>query len=506
MGGGHIGSALRRLRGLLGAECAGGPTDGELLRRYVHAHDELAFDTLLRRHGPMVLGVCRRLLPNGHDVDDAFQATFLVLLRRARSISDGERVGNWLYGVAYRVALRARDQAARRRARQRLLSDMPVEDARDPSAEQEVRALLDEEVMRLPDRYREAVVCCYLQGRTQEEAARVLGWPKGTVATRLNRARELLRRRLVRRGLTLSAGALILTLTPPPAAGAVPPGLLAATVRLGGASHGGAAVPAGVAALADMALRPLALTYLKTAVAGALVALTVVGGGTFAGRLGPSAGASREDGPVSEARAQAVPAARGAAALPVNRQAVTVVAVAISRAGQTPSAADVYSPGRTGQPDPCGEASGFRGRFGQVITLTITLDGNPAASVSRAEALYPCRHDRDQDDEAEPSGAEARASHEPAGQVVCVTILASRRAASAGRNGCDGARQKAMKVLDATNGACRVHISGRARATAAGAWACDEWAAVALARRAAPGPYGRCDVAPGVWVWSATDG
>ncbi len=106
MGGGHIGSALRRLRGLLGADCAAGPTDGELLRRYVVASDEAAFEALLRRHGPMVLGVCRRLLTSDSDVDDAFQATFLILVRKARSIGNGERVGNWLYGVAYRVALR----------------------------------------------------------------------------------------------------------------------------------------------------------------------------------------------------------------------------------------------------------------------------------------------------------------------------------------------------------------------------------------------------------------
>src|SRR5262245_44588923 len=121
MAGGQIGRALRRIRGLLGASCAEGPTDGDLLRRYVHARDEAAFEALLRRHGPMVLGVCRRVLARGQDVDDAFQATFLVLVRKAPSIGDADRVGNWLYGVAYRVAIRARAQAARLRARQRAL-------------------------------------------------------------------------------------------------------------------------------------------------------------------------------------------------------------------------------------------------------------------------------------------------------------------------------------------------------------------------------------------------
>src|SRR5262245_34296336 len=128
MAGGHIGRALQRIRGLLGAHRADGPTDGDLLRRYVHARDEAAFEALLRRHGPMVLGVCRRLLSGGPDVDDAFQATFLILVRKARSIGDAERVGNWLYGVAYRVAVRARAQAARQRARERALTDFPCEE------------------------------------------------------------------------------------------------------------------------------------------------------------------------------------------------------------------------------------------------------------------------------------------------------------------------------------------------------------------------------------------
>jgi RNA polymerase sigma factor (sigma-70 family) len=280
MAGGHIGSALRRLRGLLGAECAGGPTDGELLRRYVLAHDEAAFESLLRRHGPMVLGVCRRLLGTVQDVDDAFQATFLILVRKASSIGDGERIGNWLYGVAYRVAVRARTQAARRHARHAPLTDVAQEESL-AVVEQAVRVMLDEEVRRLPARYREAVVACYLEGRTQEETARHLGWPKGTVATRLNRARELLRIRLTRRGFALAGGTLAGLLTQGSSQGALPPALVATTLHAARTAVAGGVLPAAAAELARGVLRQMFLAKTKAFTAAALALALAAGGSTL---------------------------------------------------------------------------------------------------------------------------------------------------------------------------------------------------------------------------------
>ena len=192
-----------------------GLDDGQLLERFVARRDEAAFAALVALHGPMVLGVCRRMLRDGHDVEDAFQATFLVLVKRAGSIRDPGRLGPWLHGVARRVAMRARAEAARRRSHQDLSGPAVVaeEPAVRPASRAEgddVLGVIDEEVARLPSRYRDAVVLCDLEGRSYAEAARRLSCPMGTLQSRLARGRARLRTRLVRRGVAPMALAAIL--------------------------------------------------------------------------------------------------------------------------------------------------------------------------------------------------------------------------------------------------------------------------------------------------------
>jgi RNA polymerase sigma factor (sigma-70 family) len=207
-----------------------GLSEWQLLERYLERRDEIAFEALVARHGPMVLGVCRRMLANPTDVDDAFQATFLVLVRRARQLGPRDAIGPWLHGVAIRVALRARSEAARRRRFGTLDVDEPAARPDDSPADRELAAILDQELSRLPSKYRSPLVLCYLEGRTHEQAAEQLKWPIGTVKGRLARARDLLRSRLARRGLAPTAGALILALGRESSA-ALHPQLLGRTVQ-----------------------------------------------------------------------------------------------------------------------------------------------------------------------------------------------------------------------------------------------------------------------------------
>src|SRR5262245_933663 len=240
-------------------------TGGQLLEGFIARRDGAYFEALVRRHGPMVLGVCCRILKNRHDAEDAFQATFLVLVRRAASVPR-RAVGSWLYGVAHRTALSARRAAARRRARERPEDDMPHPTTEPAESWAELRPLLDDELTRLPDKYRSAVVLCDLEGLTRAEAARHLGVPEGTVSGRLTIARRKLAERLTRRGLTLSAGALAVVLAEAATAVAVPAPLLTATVRAGeGAAVGAIAgiVSTQVATLADGVARGMTVARWK---------------------------------------------------------------------------------------------------------------------------------------------------------------------------------------------------------------------------------------------------
>ena len=234
--------------------------DGQLLQRYVATHDQSAFASLVERYGALVLGVCERVLQNSHDAEDAFQATFLVLARRAATLDGRGSLGNWLYAVAYRTAIKARQSAARRRARELQVLNMSTVLSSEEEEWSDLRPLLDEELNQLPVKYRAPLVLCYLEGKTQEQAARELGWPTGSMSRRMNRARDLLQERLARRGLALSTGFLFVLIAKNAGAAIVSPTLVGITAKAALAFVAGqagleAAISGKVASLAEEVLR-----------------------------------------------------------------------------------------------------------------------------------------------------------------------------------------------------------------------------------------------------------
>lgn len=262
---------VRQLRSVLAAREMAKLTETELWERYVRERDEAAFETLLRRHGPMVLSVCRRILRSEQDAEDAFQATFLVLIRKATSLRSPRTLANWLYGVARRTALEARRAAAKRRTKEAAMLPRSVmlDDPWD-----DLRPALDEELGRLAEKYRTAVILCDLEGKTRKEVAGLLGWAEGTVASRLARGRSILAKRLARRGF---GGALVAAaLAEGTAPACVPSALVVSTVTAAGVSAARAAAAKGllsgpVAALTEGVLKSMFLTKLKSAIAVVLV-------------------------------------------------------------------------------------------------------------------------------------------------------------------------------------------------------------------------------------------
>jgi RNA polymerase sigma factor (sigma-70 family) len=269
-----------------------GLTDGQLLEDFIRRQDEAALAALVRRHGPMVWGVCRRLLGGRHqDAEDAFQVSFLVLVRKAASVKPREMVANWLYGVAYQTALKARTTTAKRRVRERQVTVMPEPAVHDPDLWDDVQPLLDRELSQLPDKYRTAIVLCDLEGKSYKEAARQLGVPDGTLSARLTRARAMLAKRLAGRGLTVSGASLAAVLTQNAAPASAPASVVAYTIKAVSVFAAGEAVKvvisARAAALMEGVLMTMLFSKLKTVTALVLVLLTCVGGAlAYLPRLG----------------------------------------------------------------------------------------------------------------------------------------------------------------------------------------------------------------------------
>jgi RNA polymerase sigma factor (sigma-70 family) len=261
-------------------------TDGQLLERFVSRREGAALEALVQRHGSMVWGVCRRLL-NHHDAEDAFQATFLVLVRKAGAIVPREMVGNWLYGVAHQAALNARTRIGKRRTREVQVIEMPESTVIDQDCWRDLQPILDQELTRLPDKYRVAIVLCDFEGKSRKEVSRQLGLPEGTVASRLARARTMLAKRLSRHGLAVSGGTLSAVLCQNAVSACVPISAMSSTIKTvalvaaGNAVTGGV-ISAKVAALAEGVVKSMFLNKLKTLTT---VLFVVLGAVTFGAGL-----------------------------------------------------------------------------------------------------------------------------------------------------------------------------------------------------------------------------
>jgi RNA polymerase sigma factor (sigma-70 family) len=355
---------------------AGGPLlaeagDGQLLERFVNERDPRAFDALLQRHGAMVLHVCRRVLGHAQDAEDAFQATFLLLAKSAASIRRQASVASWLYGVAYRLAARAKTLNARRQVREQRAVLMRQQDPGLEAARRELQTLLDEELHRLPPRFQAALVLCYLEGKTHDEAARQLGWPLGTVRSRVARARELLRTRLARRGLALPAATLA-TLLAADVSRAVPAQLFAATYQAALTFAGGHAAAAELvspqaAALVEGGVTALTATHFKLGLALVLlVGLGAVGLGALKSRPPPA------------------PATGGAEAAPaIKRDQIVKVKGKTRRTDRRDASLPVGARARLGTARFWAGGMVYDGR-----TLTFSGDGKEVALTGSDGAIY----------------------------------------------------------------------------------------------------------------------
>ena len=258
-----------------------GMTDGQLLESFVHERNDAPLAALVRRHGPMVWGVCCRLLRSHQDAEDAFQATFLVLVQKAAAIRDKEMVGNWLYGVAEQTAVRMRTIAAKRGVREKQVTEMPEPAVPEQDLWNDLQPVLDQELSRLADKYRVLIILCDLEGKTRKEVARQLDVPEGTVAGRLARARTMLAARLARRGVVVSGGLLAALLSQHAASASVPTTVFVSTIKaatlLAAGPIAAGAISPTVAFLITGVTKAMCMTKTKSVMAVLLVVGLVCG-------------------------------------------------------------------------------------------------------------------------------------------------------------------------------------------------------------------------------------
>ena len=315
-------------------------SDSELLASFVASRDGDSFASLVRRHGPMVLGVCRRVIGDAHLAEDAFQATFLVLARRAEAVRPRQLVGSWLYGVAYRTALKARGIAIRRKAREKQVDAMPQPAISPEEAWADLQPVLDSELARLPEKYRVPVILCDLGGRSQRDVARELKLPAATLANRLASARRLLAKRLSDRGVVLSTAAVTAALGWHSATSAVSAALAQSTVKAACAAATGTpvALPAPVIELSEGIIRMFVLNKLKAVTAGAATCLLLLVGLSVI--ADPALRANPEEKPAAPKSSPPVkPAAKPAAE---SEDAVFLRRVSLDLRGIPPTALEMH--------------------------------------------------------------------------------------------------------------------------------------------------------------------
>ncbi len=279
-------TVIRHLRQAVLRQDTAGRTDGQLLASFIDQKDEAAFEALVRRHGPMVLSVCRRVVRHHQDAEDAFQATFLVLARKASSIRPRAMVANWLHGVAYRTAMKAKSMTAKRQGREKQVADLPEPETVQQDQWLDLQPLLDQELNGLPEKYRLPILLCDLEGKTIKDAAQLLGWPHGTLAGRLARGRKLLAKRVTSRGVVLSVSSLASAMSQNVVSAGVPTSLMSSTVKVASSLAAGRAAAVvfsvKVATLVEGVLKNMLLNKLKTVTTVLLVvasALFGFGGG-----------------------------------------------------------------------------------------------------------------------------------------------------------------------------------------------------------------------------------
>jgi RNA polymerase sigma factor (sigma-70 family) len=384
----QVGAILRHIRQLSTVHKDDDAPDRQLLERFAASHDEAAFAVLLKRHGPMVLGVCQSVLHDWHDAEDVFQAAFLILARKAGSIHRREAVSAWLYRVAYHLAVKAQAGAARRRIYEQRAAAMPSADPVLDMSLREMRNVLNEELQRLPEVYRAPVVLCCLEEKSLEEAARLLGWTKGAVKGRLQRGRERLCQRLRRRGLEVSAGLAAAALSTSSASAQVSALLTASTLRATlqiavGEEQAAGVISVQVAALVQGASRTMFLSKFQVvAILVLTIGLSAAGLGTLSHR-GLSARQADKD-----SRATAKPAAP---AEKTAKGSLTIRGRVLDPDGKPFAGAKLYlvAPSAGGKTPTVRATSGDDGRFEFSFSSSGTDKTTPDHGTDQIAAVAP---------------------------------------------------------------------------------------------------------------------